>query len=171
LIDPACGDLVLVCERGAGAESFVLAVLACSERDRIDVVLPRGAALQEESGALRLVATQLDFEVREQWAVKAHEINMQGASGNFRFGRLMTIAHECRSQFGAVTIAAQSVSSKVGRLIQMARNCIRRVEELDDTHSGRMRVRVDERMQLQAKHANLVAQGRVKIDGEKIDLG
>jgi hypothetical protein len=89
LVEPADGDLVLVCGGATAATSFILAVLTSADAARSTVTLPGGAAL----------------------------------------------------------------------------------ENLDETRAGRMRLQVAERFHLKARHASVIAEGQVKIDAEKIDLG
>ena len=71
----------------------------------------------------------------------------------------------------AITMIAQTVQSTVGRLILKARNSFSWIENLHETRAGRMRLQIENRFHLKSKHTTILAEGQVKIDGEKIDLG
>ena len=45
------------------------------------------------------------------------------------------------------------------------------MENLDETRAGRVRLQVKDRFHLTSRHASVIAEGQVKIDAEKIDLG
>jgi hypothetical protein len=171
LIEPGCGDTVLVCNGGATAVSYILAVLVCAERDRSRLVLPGGVELHADHGKLQVDAQQIDLAAHQGVSLQAPKIDMTAIAGDLKFHRLEASAQEFQARLGVVTTIAQSVNSTVGRLIQKAKNSFRWIENLDETRAGRVRMKVDERFHLHAKHATMLADGQVKIDGEKIDLG
>jgi hypothetical protein len=73
--------------------------------------------------------------------------------------------------FGTISTVAQQMTSTVGRLIQRARDSVRWIDNADETRAGRVRMQVEERMHVTARHATILAEGQVKIDADKIDLG
>jgi len=174
LIEPDCGDTVLVCKGGAmgtNTVSYILAVLVRAETASATLILPGGVGLSTERGALQVNAARVELNASEALAMHAPTIAMTGLSGDIKFHRLTSSIQELQARLGAVSTIAQSVTSTVGRLVQKARDSFRWTENVDETRAGRMRVQVEERFHLSAKHATLLAEGQVKIDGEKIDLG
>ena len=124
-----------------------------------------------DHGNLRLEATDLELAAHRQVAVQAPQIELTGLAGNMKFHRITTTAQEFDARVGAITMIAQTVQSTVGRLILKARNSFSWIENLNETRAGRMRLQIENRFHLKSKHATILAEGQVKIDGEKIDLG
>lgn len=164
LVEPADGDLVLACGGATAATSFILAVLTRADEGKSTVTLPGGAALCTDNGKLRIEAGQ-------GVGLHAPKIEMAAASGEMTFAHLQATVQEAQARFGKVTSMALSVHSTVGRLIQRAQDCFRSVENLDETRAGRVRMQVKDRFHVTSRHASVIAEGQVKIDGEKIDLG
>ena len=171
LLEPRIGDTVLLCTGGAGMAPYILAVLARASSSDGTLVLPGGGAIVGEAGSVRMTARSVELAGDERVRLGAPRLEVDALDGELRFARLGALAKTLDAQIGALSLFAASVSSRVGRLVQKARDCLRTTENLDETRAGRMRVKVDGRYQLDAGHAALLAEGLVKIDGEKIDLG
>jgi hypothetical protein len=164
LIEPECGDTVLVAAGGANAMSYVLAVLARAQRSAASLVLPGDVSLHTDDGALRVEAASVDVKAERSLTMQAPDIAMTGARGALKFQRV-------DAAVGTLSTVAQQVTSTVGRLIQRARDSVRWIENADETRAGRVRMQVEERMHVSARHATILAEGQVKIDADKIDLG
>jgi hypothetical protein len=171
LVEPADGDLVLVCGGATAATSFILAVLTSADAARSTVTLPGGAALCTDNGKLRVDAEGIALAASQEVSLQAPKVGLTAVCGEMSFTHLQTSAQEVNARFGKVTSLALSVQSTVGRLIQRAQDCFRSVENLDETRAGRVRIQVKDRFHLTSRHASVIAEGQVKIDGEKIDLG
>jgi hypothetical protein len=174
LIEPDCGDTVLVCNggaMGANTASYILAVLVRAEAASASLILPGGVALNTDRGNLQVNAVRVELNASDSVALEAPTIAMSGLSGKLKFHRLTSSIQEVQASFGVVNTLAQSVTSTIGRLVQKTRDSFRWTENVDETRAGRMRLQVEERFHLKAKHATLLAEGQVKIDGAKIDLG
>ncbi len=171
LVEPADGDLVLVCSGATAATSFILAVLTRADTNKSTVTLPGGAALCTDQGRLRIDAAGIELAAGQEVSLQAPKVGITAVSGEMSFTHLQTSAQEVNARFGKVTSLALSVQSTVGRLIQKAQDCFRSVENLDETRAGRVRMQVKDRFHLTSRHASVIAEGQVKIDGEKIDLG
>ncbi|MBC8636281.1 DUF3540 domain-containing protein [Caballeronia sp. EK] len=171
LVEPECGDTVLVAASGANAISYVLAVLARAQPSCAALVLPGDVALHTDRGALRVEADSVDMKAARSLTMQAPEIAMTGVRGEITFHRMEAAIQQLQGRFGAVSTVAQQITSTVGRLIQRARDSVRRIDNADETHAGRVRMHVEERMHISARHATILAEGQVKIDADKIDLG
>lgn len=174
LLTPECGDVVLVCNGVAvelGTVSYILAVLSRAQTAQGTLALPGGASLVVDKGALLLKATEIAVQAKESIHLAAPRIKLSGTQGDVQFNRLRASAAEFKGVLGHVSTVAQSVTSTVGRLVQKTKDSFRWTENLDETRAGRMRLQVAERFHLKSRHASVIAEGQVKIDGEKIDLG
>jgi hypothetical protein len=152
-------------------DAYILAVLSRAEPDKAELLLPGGVAMRAEAGALTVQARQIDLQAGESATVQAPSVTLSGISGSVRFQRLEAAAQKMRAHFGAVHGVAQSVTTAVGRLVQRMGDSLRWIDEVDETRAGRVRMQVEDRFDIDARHASMRAVGQVKIDGEKIDLG
>ncbi|NUU02188.1 DUF3540 domain-containing protein [Herbaspirillum robiniae] len=171
LIQPDCGDTVLVCAGGGNAPAYILAVLARAERDSAVLALPGGVALNTDHGKLTVSGRQLEMAATEGLTLQAPTLGVAALRGEMKFGSLETSAQQVQARFGAVSLMARVLNSTVDRLVQKAKNSLRWTEGLDETRAGRVRAQVQGRHEIRAGHATVIAEGQVKIDGEKIDLG
>lgn len=170
LIEPEIGDTVLICKGGSQA-SYVLAVLARATPAQATLTLPGDVALHTSQGQLSVRAEQLELSARQRVAVAGAQVEVAGVRGDVCFQQLNTSAQQVTARFGSVTSIAHSITSTVGRLVQKARDSFRWTENLEETRAGRVRFQIRDRFHLKAKHTTMLAEGQVKIDGEKIDLG
>ncbi|BCQ28326.1 DUF3540 domain-containing protein (plasmid) [Caballeronia sp. NK8] len=171
LVEPECGDTVLVAAGGANAISYVIAVLARAQRSGAALVLPGDVALHTDNGALRVEAASVDVNAEHSLKLQAPDITMTGERGELKFQRVEAAIQQLHAGFGTVSTVAQQVTSTVGRLIQRARDSVRWIDNDDETRAGRVRMQVEERLHVSARHATILAEGQVKIDADKIDLG
>ncbi|MFX1676531.1 DUF3540 domain-containing protein [Paraburkholderia sp. A2WS-5] len=171
LIEPDCGDTVLVCSGGPGTVPYILAVLARAVPSGAALVLPGDVALHTSEGALRVEAAQVDLSATRGVAMHAPEIVMDGVRGEMKFQRVDAAIQQLHAGLGAVSTVAQQITTTVGRLVQRARDSLRWTDNADETRAGRLRMQVDERLHVSARHATVLAEGQVKIDASKIDLG
>lgn len=174
LIAPECGDTVLVCNGvavGVTAISYILAVLSRAHPSQGVVMLPGGATICANDGKLSLVATEIGIEGQCAVTVSAPQVKVVAVAGDLQFNSLRASILEFRGVLGKVSTVAQSMTSTVGRLVQKATDSFRWTQNLDESRAGRMRLQVAERFHLKSRHASVIADGQVKIDGQKIDLG
>lgn len=164
LLEPEYGDTVLVCNGGEKAVSYILAILSRAQRDSASLCLPGDVALHAEQGHLTVRAPK-------SLAMQSPEIAMAALRGDMKFQRLDVSAQQAEARFGAANLLARTLNSTIGRLLQKARDSFRWIENLDETRATRVRIQASERYSLTARHAAILAEQQVKIDGEKIDLG
>ncbi|SPB14560.1 putative lipoprotein [Caballeronia novacaledonica] len=174
LIEPDCGDAVLVCRGGAlgaNAAAYIVALLARASADGAQLLLPGGVALHASQGDLQVEAARIELKASGEVSLQAPAIGMEGVHGEMRFHRMDASINEVHARLGIVSTMAQQVTSTVGRLVQKARDSFRWIEKIDETRAGRVRMKVNERLHVTARDVSVLAQGHVKIDGDKIDLG
>ena len=160
LLQPERGDTVLVCGGvavGVTSVSYILAVLSRTDPQQGALMLPGGVKMTAENGNLSVAAKQIDLSGQQALNLRAPHLAITAAQADMKFDTLSTIA--------------QNITTTVGRLLQKATDSFRWTQNLDESRAGRMRWQVSERLHIKAKHASVIAQGQVKIDGEKIDLG
>ena len=171
LLEPEIGDTVLLCAGAAGVASYILAILARASSSGGTLTLPGGNAIVSDEAQLRLAARSVALTAGERVTLAAPRVEVNALSGEMRFVRLSSLIETLDAKVGAASLVASALTTTVGRLVQKARDAFRFTENLDETRAGRLRLKVDGRYHLEAEHAAILAEGLVKIDGEKIDLG
>ena len=185
LLAPEDGDVVLLClapgmpsaEPREGAmhtlpcHQYILAVLSRAEPAAATVQLPGGAQLVAQEGNLRIEGRQVEIAASSGLSARTPQLTLEAVHGDLRFGHANASAGSFTGVIGELQLFARNLSSQVGRLVQKARSSFRTVEELDDLHAGRTRWEVEGHAQLHARQATVLAEGTVKIDGQRIDLG
>ena len=174
LLAPECGDTVLVCTGvsvGLTSVPYILAVLSRAHSANGMLILPGGATISGADGKLSFAAKEVLLEASQAVSINAPRVSLAATDGELKFIRLRSMVQDFYGAFGQVQSVAQSINSTVGRLLQKATNSFRWTENVDETRAGRMRLQVEERYHLKARHASVIAEGQVKIDAEKIDLG
>ncbi|MDB5990463.1 MAG: hypothetical protein JWQ10_1866 [Herbaspirillum sp.] len=172
LIEPECGDTVLVCVgNGLGTASYILALLTRADQHSAKLTLPGDVAINTAQGQLSLCADRIALAGGSSVSLAAPEMTVAALKGELKFAALNASAQQVDARFGSAVMLAQSMHASIGKLIQKAKNSFRWIENLDETRAARIRLQVEDRYSLKTKHASLIADGLVKIDGERIDLG
>ena len=171
LLEPEVGDTVLLCVGGAGGASYMLSILTRLSSSGSTLTLPGGSSIVTDEGNMRLAARSVELSGAEQLALSAPRLEVSAASADMRFHRLSSLMETLDAKVGVLNLVAKTFNLTVGRLLQKARDSFRWTENLDETRAGRMRQNIEVRYHLESAHAAILADGLVKIDGEKIDLG
>ena len=105
LIQPECGDTVLVCQGvavGLTSVPYILAVLSRADAQHGVLALPGGARIRADAGALAFVASDIGLEASRSVSVKAPQLDMTAAQGELRFNRLASTVGEFSASLGSV---------------------------------------------------------------------
>ncbi|WP_368642161.1 DUF3540 domain-containing protein [Castellaniella ginsengisoli] len=171
LVEPQEGDLVLLACPTGEASGHILAILTRPGTQQASLTLPGGARLQAGDDQLRLQAGLLQLDGRESLHLQGTRMDIRAVHAQTTIthwqGWFDTLqAHAVSIQYGAKTLSAT-----LGRLLSRSIESFRSVQGLDETRAGRSSTIVQDHHQLQAGHITARAEGFVKIDGQKIDLG
>ena len=171
LLAPAVGDHVLLSQGQDEHGSYILAVLSQAAPGQACLHLPGDAQLGMVEGALQLTAQQLVLNGETGLTVRSPALTLDTAHGRLNAEQLDSRIGRLSASLGRVRTLAESWHSTVGRLVQRARDSFRWTEGVDETRAGRVRLQVDQRLQIEAEHADLKARGQFRVEGQKIDLG
>lgn len=182
LLAPEDGDLVLLChaseepladERKAALPCplFVLAVLGRAEAGSGTLHLPGSVRLSADHGDLRIEGRGIELAATQKLHARTAHLSLDALQGDLHFGQARATAGTFVACLGELQLFAREVRSTLGRIVQKARSSFRTVEGLDDVRAGRARWEIEGHAQLHAKQATVLAEGAVKIDGARIDLG
>lgn len=171
LLQPQVGDTVLVSQAQSHTNGFVLAVLERPEAQHGQLTLPGNNHIHLTAGGMTLQARQLHLQGQEQIDIASPAVNLTAVSSTVKVKHWQGWFDTVESYAVNVSTTAKTLSSKVGRLMQRVAESFRKTDGLDEVRAGRVRVQVEGHHQTQAQHISSTAQGFVKIDGQKIDLG
>lgn len=171
LIEPQLGDTVLIFDTGFEKISFITAVLVSSQEATSKVVLPGGASLETIDQQLTIKAENISLNGNASVSLNSAHIDVNAAVATLKVSQLQSWSDSMEAHVVRATFVIKTLTSHINQAISRIRNSWRKVEELDETQAGRVRVLVEGHHQLKAEHVTTQAQGFVRIDGKKIDLG
>lgn len=170
LLEPERGDMVLVCH-GQPGTAFIVAVLSRPRAAEATLTMPPRATRRSRGGELRVEAACIGLDAGESLNLSAPELAASALRMDLGVDHLRMCASEVEARLGVVSTLARRISTTALRMVHRARDSFRWIGGVDETRAGRVRWKVDARLQLDAEHAEIKARGRVHIDGEHIDLG
>ena len=171
LIIPEIGDTVLVCDTGSEVSAYVLSVLIRSTPAAATLGLPGGACLTTESGNLEVNAKVIDLTATQKMKFDAPLLCVEASKTELRVRQIVGWFESIESHALKVSVVAKAMTTKVGRLLQQVQDSFRWIENNDETRAGRVRTKVKGHYLVQTENASIHAEGMVRINGEKIDLG
>lgn len=171
LTEPQLGDLVLICDFGSDEIGYITAVLQSACVDACSVHLPGGVKLTAANNALTVDADQIALKGNHSIRLQTAHVEMDAAAATMRVSHWKVWSESIETHAARATLAVTLLSSQIGSAISRMRNSWRKVEELDELHTGRSRTVVDGQYKVNAEHFTVHTTGFVRIDGKKIDLG
>jgi hypothetical protein len=171
LLRPEQGDTVLL----SGPDRFRVYLIAVLEQADIgksrieaagDITLgsPTGMVSIESAGNLSLRSgARLEME-SAQWAVQADE-------GNCRVEQLHVTARSMDATVGRTRLVGKVLETVADRIVQMARNALRLVEEVDQSRVGHLDCKATQTVRIHGQHTMVTGKELVKVDASQIHMG
>lgn len=171
LIEPQLGDTVLIYDAGFENVSFITAVLVSSDETTSKVMLPGGASLENIDQQLTIKAENISLNGKSSVVLNSAHVDVSATVATLKVSHFQSWSESLEAHSVRATFSIKTLTSRVQQSISRIKNSLRKVEGLDETQAGRVRVLVEGHHQLKAEHVTTQAQGFVRIDGKKIDLG
>lgn len=171
LLEPEPGDTVLVAINTQPGPAFILAILTRAHPQDGKVLLPSGSMLHDTPAGLNLHTHNLSLQAKGSTDLTSDHLNLRSNTARVALDHVEAHFDTAHTQATTLTLQARSMSARIGRLVQRTVDYFRHTEKLDETRAGRLSVSVDGHHTTRAGHVTTHAQGFVKIDGQKIDLG
>ena len=171
LVEPQLGDLVLICDCGEHQVGYITAVLQSAKEDQAAVKLPGWVTLNSSLNGLDIEARQIALKGQQSISLVAPHLEMNAAAATVRVSHWKSWSESVESHVVRASLVATSLTSHIGTAISRIKSSWRKVEGLDESQAGRSRLLVDGQHKVEAEHVTVKAQGYVRIDGKKIDLG
>lgn len=171
LLRPQVGDTVLLSQGSGDQRHYILAVLERPDTSQGTLSLPGNNQIALGEGEMRLQSKALTLQASEKVELASAAVDVNAVTSTLKVTSLQGWFGTVEAGAVSMTVAAKTLSSKLGRLIQRAAESVRCVDGLDELRAGSSHIRIEGHQQTQAGHITSVAKGFVKIDGQKIDLG
>ena len=171
LLTPEAGDIVLVSHAAGHNSGFILAILQRNDPNSGSLNLPGGAQLHTNRAGVELQTQNLYLNSASHLQLNSGTLDINAVSSTVKVKHWQGWFDTFESCAVNASFTAKTFSSQVGRLIQRLKESFRKIDGLDETRAGRVRVSVDDHHHIEAGHVTHTAKGFVKIDGQKIDLG
>ncbi len=167
----APGDLVL-CHAPREGQVYILGLLQRAEQDRpARLCLERGVSLTAARGEVVLSADKVRLNGRKALDLSGSAVTLSSERQTVRTAALSLTAGLIEANIGALRCACGAAEWTADRIIQRVKRLYRDVADFEESRIGRLRQMIGRTFSLHAKQAEIVAEERVKIDGEKIHLG
>jgi hypothetical protein len=171
LVVPEIGDTVLVSVSEDPLSSYILAILLRPSAQQCTVKLPGETTLLSASGNLVMQAETVIVQGKQSLQLEAPRFGLEALVAEVRVKLLHSWFEQLHNHIVNLKTITQNMTTIVERQVTRARESFRWIEQTDETRAGRVHMLIKNRLQIQAKHASITAEGLVKIDGQKIDLG
>ena len=152
LLDPEPGDVVLVFQSGQGA--YALSVLEKAEASST-LSFPGDVRLKSPGRA----------------SLSGRELDLSAVSGSLRFVDLAVASSFLRLRLDKAVCLARSVESTVGNLVAHLTRSFRHVAEMETLRAGAVRQFITGRFFQRSGNATILAEEKIKVDADKIELG
>ncbi len=162
LLDPEENDTVLLA-RNLQSGTYILTVLEKASAG--GTLLLDGDTTLESTGKLTLSGNSVDIDANGEG------IGVKGGVAELSLAALTLSAGITKLTTGRLSLAASVFDTVAERVTQRVRDCFRWVSGIDSTRASQVHVNVEKRMDMTAGNMAIVAEGEVKVDGEKIRLG
>jgi len=169
LIEPLVFDEVLLSSNHNG-NTYILAVLERERDVQSDIIFEGDVSVKVKNGDLGFVAEKIDLKGNDIDLV-SKDLDIRSLRGKASISDFTFLGRVFRGNIKAVSIISKTMSSITERLTQKARQSYRWIEGLDKTEAGRLLFSAKESLLMKGKRSSLIAEKKVKIDGEKIHLG
>jgi hypothetical protein len=171
LVRPDVGDTVLVCSSESGRHGFVLSVLVQANPMQGQLQLPGGAVIEAGDGDMKLKGRSLSLQSTQTMQLQSPVLNIRATEAQAQVKHLTGWFHSIDTHALRLSATAKVITTLARRVMQRVGDSLRWVEQVDQTHAGRVRTKVAGHFHVQSRHATMRSEGHVRIDGEKIDLG
>jgi hypothetical protein len=170
LLEPGPGDEVLFWEKSSDA-GYILCVLEKKPGQGNVMSLMGNLSFQIREGDLSINADGVEIAGSRKISLDAPELGVNAGQARIAVSRLGYIGKIFEGACEKIHLTAHVLDSVVERLTQRAKSSFRWVTEMEQVQAGRIRTVVAETWSVISRKAEVKAKDRVKIKGEKIDLG
>jgi len=169
LIEPLISDEILLLSNRNG-KSYILSVLEREREVKSDIIFKGDVSIKVKNGDLDFVAQKLDLK-GDDITLASEGLDIRSLRGKASIHDFTFLGQVFRGNINAVKIVSKTVTSITERLIRKARESYCWIEGLEQVKAGRIKYFAENSLFMKGKRSSLMAEKKVRIDGEKIHLG
>jgi len=171
LLKPEEGDTVLL----SGPDRhrvYLIAVIeqADASASRIDV--PGDLTLGGGAGAVSIESsTNVRVQSGATLEMASAQWTMQADEGHCRVNEMHFIAQSADATVGRLRMVGKVLETVADRIVQMARNTLRLVDEIDQVRVGHLDCKATDTVRIHGQHTIVTGKELVKVDASQIHMG
>jgi len=169
LIEPVVFDEVLITTNDSG-KCYILSVLERIPETPAEVVFDGDTILTVKDGDFHIGAHRVGL-TGKRIDLASHDLSLRSVRGEVAIRNFTFLGCIVKGHIKSIKIVAETVTNVVGRLVQRIRSSCRQIEDSEHVSAGRIKCIAEKSLLLKAKRSSLIAEKKVKIDAEKINLG
>lgn len=165
LLKPETGDTVLLCGPDR-LHVYLIAVIeqADASASRIEAAGELTLGSADEGGVAIVSATELRLDSGNRLVLKA-------AQGECDFGQLQLNAQSADAAVGHLRLVGKVFETMADRVVQMARNVLRLVDDTERVRAGHFDQEVTHTLRMHGRDTMVTAKNVVKVDASQIHMG
>jgi len=171
LLRPEQGDTVLL----SGPDRFrvyLIAVIEQADLGTSRIEAPGNVTLGSPTGTISIEsAGNLSLRSGATLEMKSTQWAMQADEGNCRVDQLHVTAQSVDATVGRTRLVGKVLETVADRIVQMARNALRLVEEVDQSRVGHLDCKATQTVRIHGQHTMVTGKELVKVDASQIHMG
>lgn len=171
LLRPEQGDTVLL----SGPDRFrvyLIAVIEQADRATSRIEAPGDISLGSPTGTVSIEsAGNLSLRSGATLEMKSTQWSVQADKGNCRVDQLHVTAQSVDATVGRTRLVGKVLETVADRIVQMARNALRLVEEVDQSRVGHLDCKATQTVRIHGQHTMVTGKELVKVDASQIHMG
>lgn len=170
LLDPGPGDVVLFWESAFGT-AYILCVLEKAPARESVISIEGDLSVRARGGSINMSADAVGLSGGEKVSLNSPELEITAAQARVSVGSMGFTGKILTAACDKVRLTALAFDSVVDRMTQTLRSSFRRISDVEHVHAGRIRSVVSDAWSLLSRKTDIKAKEKVKIAGERVDLG
>lgn len=171
LLKPEPGDTVLL----SGPDRcrvYLIAVIEQADASASRIDAPGDMTLGGTAGTVSIEsAGNLHLRSGGALEMKGAQWNLQADSGHCRVDEMRFTAQTVDATAGRLRVVGKVFEAVADRMVQMARNALRLVDEVDQVRVGHLDCKATETVRIHGKHTIVTGKDLVKVDAAQIHMG
>ncbi len=171
LLKPEPGDTVLL--SGPGRKRvYLIAVIEQADPGVSRIDAPGDMIFGGTAGTVSIEsAGNLHMRSGGALEMKGARWNLQADSGHCRVDEMRLTAQTVDATAGRLRVVGKVFEAVADRMVQMARNALRLVDEVDQVRVGHLDCKATETVRVHGKHTIVTGKDLVKVDAAQIHMG
>ncbi|KQW59533.1 DUF3540 domain-containing protein [Variovorax sp. Root411] len=170
LLRPAVGDLVLV----SGPDStraYLIAVIEQADGAVSHIDSAGELKLGGQAGVSIESAGDVRIQSDATLEMKSRQWSMRAGQGLCHIDEMRYTSHAVDATVGRFRLVGKVFEVVVDRIVQMARNALRLVDEIDQVRVGHLDCKATETVRIHGNHTVVTGKDLVKVDAAQIHMG